>query len=159
MSDKTTKSNFFKNNLRSLRKRNHLTQEQLAERCDLSTISIIRYESGERLPNYEALIKFKNYFEIPIDELIGNVQDSVNFKNREENIKMDEVNVVLSLRRVKDLFNSLNSELIEKKDELKRMQEYNETIKSEYPFITDVLEDYVSELEQDLESLKQALEQ
>ena len=57
--------------LKELRKKKKLSQLRLA--IDLSTTqnTISRYETGEREPDIEALIKIANYFDVSVDYLLG----------------------------------------------------------------------------------------
>lgn len=43
----------FKDNLISLRKLNHLSQEELADRLQISCQTLSKYETGESLPDIE----------------------------------------------------------------------------------------------------------
>ena len=47
----------FGKKLKELRKANNLTQSQLAERIGLAKSIISYYESGDRWPSYDVLIK------------------------------------------------------------------------------------------------------
>ena len=57
--------------LKELRKKKKLSQLRLA--IDLSTTqnTISRYETGEREPDMEALIKIADYFDVSVDYLLG----------------------------------------------------------------------------------------
>ena len=45
--------NVFKDNLISLRKLNHLSQEELADQLNISRQTLSKYETGESLPDIE----------------------------------------------------------------------------------------------------------
>lgn len=62
----------FGKNLKFLRERNGLTQEQLANRFNLMKSSISMYENNVRLPNAETIKDFANFFNVSIDYLMGN---------------------------------------------------------------------------------------
>lgn len=47
------------------------TQKQLAEFLEITPRSYQRYESGEREPNINTLIKIANLFNISLDKLVG----------------------------------------------------------------------------------------
>lgn len=60
----------FKDRLQALRKRNGLTQEQLAEKLHISRTAISKWESGRGMPNIEALKNISALFHISLDELL-----------------------------------------------------------------------------------------
>lgn len=62
--------NFFSKNLKHLRLLKGLTQETIAEDCQLSRSKISSYEEGRANPPIDALVVFSSYFKIPIDVLI-----------------------------------------------------------------------------------------
>ena len=49
----------FSQNIKAFRKKNHLTQEQLAEQTDLSTSYIKQIESGKEYKNVSLTVMFK----------------------------------------------------------------------------------------------------
>jgi transcriptional regulator with XRE-family HTH domain len=53
-----------------LRKANNLSQEQLAEKLDVSRQSISKWESGQSIPDVEKLITLSNIFNVTIDYLL-----------------------------------------------------------------------------------------
>lgn len=57
--------------LKQIRIENHLTQKQLAERLGLAKSVISYYESGERLPSLDVLIRFSKTFHVSVDVLLG----------------------------------------------------------------------------------------
>lgn len=61
----------FQSVLKSLRKSNNLTQEDLAKALKVSRSTIGMYESGSREPDYEMLETIADYFNVDIDYLIG----------------------------------------------------------------------------------------
>lgn len=58
-------------NIISLRHRNHITQEVLANELQVSTSTIAMYESGYRLPRLDKLIRIGAFFNVSLDELVG----------------------------------------------------------------------------------------
>lgn len=53
-----------------LRKANNLSQEQLAEKLDVSRQSISKWESGQSIPEVEKLIMIGNIFNVTTDYLL-----------------------------------------------------------------------------------------
>ena len=59
------------NSIRNLRKRLRMTQSEFAEFCDLSIVSISRYESGENISRKSAE-KIARVCNVPIDFVLNN---------------------------------------------------------------------------------------
>lgn len=57
--------------LKELRTQSNLLQVELAEACNISVRTIIRYENNERLPDIETAIKLADYFNVTLDYLVG----------------------------------------------------------------------------------------
>lgn len=63
-------------NLQFLRKRDSITQEQLAEKLDVSRQSVSKWESDTSYPEMDKLIQLCQIFHCTIDELVqGNIRD------------------------------------------------------------------------------------
>lgn len=58
--------------IRNLRKENNLSQEELAEKLNISRQSISKWELNVSTPDMENLIYLSRIFEISLDDLIGN---------------------------------------------------------------------------------------
>lgn len=63
-------------NIVFLRKRNGLTQESLSERINVSRQTIAKWERGESEPDCQSLLRMANLFNVTIDSLVGNVDES-----------------------------------------------------------------------------------
>ncbi len=61
----------FNEKLQKLRKEQHLTQEELAEKLFVSRTAISKWESGRGYPSIDSLKAIAKYFHITIDALIG----------------------------------------------------------------------------------------
>ena len=70
--------------IRRVRKENHLTQEQLAELCDLSTAHIGHIERGTRALSIESLIVISSVLNVSTDYLLLNISNTQ--ENRMKNI-------------------------------------------------------------------------
>ena len=57
--------------LKSLRKRNGLSQSELGKHIGLSKAVISNYENGINYPDYENLIRMAEYFGVTTDYLLG----------------------------------------------------------------------------------------
>ena len=56
--------------IKTLRKENNLTQEQLAEALGVSNRTVSRWETGSNIPDLDMLIILADYFDVEIKELI-----------------------------------------------------------------------------------------
>lgn len=59
------------NNVRNLRKKNKMSQQELADRLNVSRSLITAYENGRRNPSTENLKKISELFKVSIDEVLG----------------------------------------------------------------------------------------
>ena len=79
-------------NLKSLRKRNNLSQEQVSNDIELYRSTYSGYENGVAQPSIELLIKFSEYYSISIDLLLKEDFEKYNEKhwlNLEKGYKSD----------------------------------------------------------------------
>ena len=76
------------NKLYELRKTAGFSQEELAEKLQVSRQAISKWERGEALPDTDNLISIAKLYGVSLDELIGN--DAV--KNEKENANTDDMN-------------------------------------------------------------------
>lgn len=65
----------FNEQLMYLRKQNGLSQEQLGEKIGVSRQTISKWELGDTTPEMEKLIQLSDFFNIPIDKLVGRVSN------------------------------------------------------------------------------------
>ena len=63
-------------NIKSARNAAGLTQEELARKCGVATITIRQYESGKREPKYDTLERLADALDVPLEVLLG-IGDSV----------------------------------------------------------------------------------
>ncbi len=61
-------------NIKRLRERNHVTQEELAEKLFVTRQAISKWENGKTEPDIETLQKIAEVFQVPIEEVIYGVQ-------------------------------------------------------------------------------------
>jgi transcriptional regulator with XRE-family HTH domain len=57
--------------LRELRRKRGITLAYLAETTDISESTLSRLESGGRKPNLELLLPLAQYYDVPLDQLVG----------------------------------------------------------------------------------------
>ena len=61
----------FNENLKYLRKEAKLTQEQLAEKLNVSRQAVTKWESGQSLPDIQNLKEMADMFGVTMDALVG----------------------------------------------------------------------------------------
>lgn len=66
--------------LKNLRKSRKISQLKLALDLNMNQNSISRYENGEREADYATLIKFADYFNVSLDQLLGRSFDPTDKK-------------------------------------------------------------------------------
>lgn len=62
--------------LKSARVNNNLSRNQVAELIGVSVSMIGHYETGERVPSVEILLKLASRYKVSIDYLLGNTTNS-----------------------------------------------------------------------------------
>ena len=67
--------------LKELRKENELTQEQLAEKLNVSNRSVSRWETGSTLPDISILIELSEFYDVDIKEIIDGERKSENMND------------------------------------------------------------------------------
>jgi len=66
-------------NLKKLRKTARLTQEQVAEKLNVSRQSVAKWESGDALPDIDNCIMLARLYNVTIDDLVGYAKDEKNY--------------------------------------------------------------------------------
>ena len=61
--------------LKELRKKKGISQLRLATELNTTQNTISRYETGEREPGIDELIKIADYFHVSVDYLIGRTEN------------------------------------------------------------------------------------
>ena len=62
-------------NLKSLRKKNQYTQEEIAEKINVSRQSVAKWENGESNPDIESCIKLENLYNVKLDDLVNHSEE------------------------------------------------------------------------------------
>lgn len=63
--------NQFPKIIKGLREQKKISQKDMAEHLNISQRAYSHYETGESEPKMEALIRLANFFNLPIDVLVG----------------------------------------------------------------------------------------
>lgn len=67
----------FNNRLYQLRKQKGLSQEELANRLNVSRQTISKWEVGDSTPDMEKLVAISDLFEVSLDKLVMGKEDEV----------------------------------------------------------------------------------
>ena len=76
----------FNEKLLELRKEKGLSQEELGEKLGVTRQTVSKWELGSTSPKLDDLVKISNFFEISVDELIGNEKKIKNDENDNLNV-------------------------------------------------------------------------
>ena len=64
--------------LKELRKEKKLTQEQLAEKLNVSGRTVSRWETGSNMPDIGMLVEMADFFDVSIPEIVSGERKSEN---------------------------------------------------------------------------------
>lgn len=87
--------------LRNSRLKNHLTQEELANKLNIDKVQISRWEQGHKVPRGERLAEIAQVLSVSVDYLLG-VSDEPTIRVRVENLSLEEVAIITALRSGND---------------------------------------------------------
>ena len=62
-------------NLKSLRKKNQYTQEEIAEKINVSRQLVAKWENWESNPDIESCIKLANLYNVKLDDLVNHSEE------------------------------------------------------------------------------------
>lgn len=65
----------FSEVFQSLRKEKNVTQKEIGEFLGVGERAVRYYETGERRPNFDGLLKLGEYFDVSLDYLVGWSED------------------------------------------------------------------------------------
>ena len=94
--------------LRELRKEQRITQEDLAEKLNVSSRTISRWETGSNMPDISLLIEIADFFDVSIPEIINGERKSekMNEEVKEVAEKLsdyadaEKVNIIKEIRKL-----------------------------------------------------------
>ncbi len=58
-------------NIQALRKKKKMTQEALADQVGVARQTIVKWESGESIPDLDAAARLSSVLDVPLDELVN----------------------------------------------------------------------------------------
>lgn len=80
-------------NLYNLRKKKNLSQEEVAEKLNVTRQTISKWETGESKPDFDKIIPICNLYDITSDELLkGEITEPIEKEENKEIIDTDEKN-------------------------------------------------------------------
>ena len=95
-------------NLKKLRKRARLTQEQVAEKLNVSRQSVAKWESGDALPDIDNCIMLAKLYNVTIDDLVGYAKDeksdAPSGKHMFGVVKIDSKNQIVLPKKALEVF-------------------------------------------------------
>ena len=71
--------NVFGENLARLRKSHGVTRRELANALNINENTLTGYEKAGREPKYDLLVKFADFFNVTVDELVRPLKESITF--------------------------------------------------------------------------------
>ena len=83
----------FADRLRSLRKENNITQQELANKFFITKSAVSKYENGVNTPENKLLQELANYFNVSVDYLLGrsdNRKFTESFSPSDEQLQIKE---------------------------------------------------------------------
>jgi transcriptional regulator with XRE-family HTH domain len=87
--------------LKESRQKNHLTQDELAEKLNTVKAQISRWERGESVPHAETLVELSHIFGVSVDYLLG-LSDEPTIRVRFDNLSPEEMLILTALRQDND---------------------------------------------------------
>ena len=76
--------------IQQLRKLSGMTQEQLAEKCNVSRQTISKWEAESSVPDLESVVVISKLFQVSLDDLLIK-EDTVEKTNRNEQITLEDL--------------------------------------------------------------------
>jgi len=98
----------LKENLKKLRKENNLSQEELAEKLNVSRQSVSKWEQGITYPEMDKMLEICKLFNLNIDDLLnGDIKESNNAKQAKYNINKFIESFLGYVSKTVDMFSSM----------------------------------------------------
>ena len=95
-------------NLKKIRKENNLSQEQLAEKLNVSRQSVSKWESGQAYPEMDKVLQICQLFSVSVDDLLNqDIKELNNNKIAKSNINKFIDDFLNYLTKTIDLFSNL----------------------------------------------------
>ena len=102
----------FGKKLKMLRKKNRLTQANLAKKLNISPSTIGMYEQGRREPDSAMLVKIADFFSVSVDYLIDFKKDNKKHVKNVDEIADQIEFIIRNKEYLKNKKNSISTETI-----------------------------------------------
>jgi transcriptional regulator with XRE-family HTH domain len=89
------------NRIREARIKNHLTQEELAEKLGTEKNQISRWENGHKMPRGERLSEIAQTLNVSLDYLMG-LSDEPTIRVKIDSLTVEEMQIIVALRQNND---------------------------------------------------------
>lgn len=63
--------NILGQRMKQLREQSQLSQKHLAEKLGMTNVQLSRYETGQRQPDPQTILRFADFFNVSVDSLFG----------------------------------------------------------------------------------------
>ncbi len=90
----TTESELFSKNIKYLRKRENLKQEELADKLFVTPQAISKWETSKSIPDVKMLITISKLFNVSVDELLNNDLELSNETETEQETELSSELVI-----------------------------------------------------------------
>lgn len=107
----------FGDRLTRLRKEKKLTQQEVADKLNISRSAYAGYETGRRVPEYSTLENMANFFDVAIDYLVARTNDKNSDNKKATETTRESVNEAvireLAMKHDVDLSDPKNKEALD----------------------------------------------
>lgn len=129
----------FDKKMINIRKENNLTQEDLAEKLNVSRQTISNWENGKCYPDIETLVIISNHFNISLDDLLKSDEKLV--KNILKKAKINKL--IKKIIMISVIISIILAILIFKKNyNINKITNENNELKNEILYYTNIPENY-----------------
>lgn len=130
----------FAENLTKLRKRLNLSQENLAEICNVSRQSVSKWENGTSEPDIMTLIQLARILEVSVDTLVGNDEtEDYNKKDFEERVSKKMATISdeeirecvageVAVEYIQEMLSEMNEQGLDSKSMVDRLYQFTSSI-------------------------------
>lgn len=88
----------FKERLKELRKLNGITQKELAEHLGFTHVAVVKWENGQREPDFSTVVKIAKFFNVSTDYLLGKTDEpSIILANEKISVPAQYEDVLVAL--------------------------------------------------------------
>jgi len=93
------------NRIALLRKKKNMTQKELADKLDISSVTLSRYETEARTPSINTVKKMADFFKVSMEYLMGETENDKMVEALDQVVSATTSNVVKTLNQVEESLN------------------------------------------------------